>query len=310
MEMQKMDAVSIDIYNLSDEDDDDDENGGNNHSSSVKSPEEDSKASVLHRLGEPGPSRQYGHAMMASAMPASSSAGATAMRPGNKKNHTEIEPGGAASSRTVDDLLSGGLNSNSNTDPKRSTNSTDKSLITEGTSHNSNSYSYNSSIQSTNKLMRQRAPLNNRGRNTSTSTFTTTTNNTLMDSVLMETTPCDRLLFGEPVSPPFASATTINLPNVPTSPPQPLPALQPPPHTFSICSSDNNYANRVRTPVTPPPSTSKAATAAMRAFFGPSSSSSSTGNTARHHFLAAGPSQSTSSGELELVLSPAKLGQP
>lgn len=219
--------MSVDIFNLSDgddedEDDDDDddeeeEEDEEANSSSMRSPDEDSKASVIHRIIEPGPSNQVA---------LRTGAPITILSTVNEKNHTEVEPGG---SRTV-----GGISSSSGAVKKTMT------TVAEVEQQRNNSYSSltksncnsvydatgteSSSTSGANKLSRDRPSLNlgaiakrpSGSRLTTTSppppsttrtkqttpssgsrSSNLTTPTTLLDAVLIETSLC------EPISPSF-----------------------------------------------------------------------------------------------------------
>ena len=181
---KKFEAVSVvDIFNLSDGDDEEDEDDDleNNNSNSIKSPgdeedddEDNSKASVIHRMTvEPEPSNQV-----------------VQLSTVNEKNHTEIEPGGT---RREEIVIVAEIE--------------DKRTPDAGASRSNDPVS---------KLARDRAPVNLGAIAKTSSTparptlSTQAVPTTLLDAVLIETSLC------EPISPSF----TINLPNiVPMSPP-------------------------------------------------------------------------------------------
>lgn len=305
-DVKRFDAVSLDIFNLSDGDDEDEEDDLEN-SNSILSPDDDSKASVIHRIIEPGPSNQVALQSLThnnyNNNNHKAGVAVTTLSTVNEKNHTEIEPGGRPGTTiTVAEVAS------------------------------SDGSKFNDPI---NKLSRDRAPVNlgaiaKRPSAASLSTHranltTQATPTTLLDAVLIETSLC------EPISPSF----TINLPNVavPMSPPS----------NFSI--SDNKYDTPQRRPTAQssmsPASSSTASSFPFPPNFaipGPSSNAypltshqsqqsqqakQATNNNHNNKFSFLGTSQpqqgsslpatsSSSSGAtelIELVLSPAKLGQ-
>lgn len=308
--------MSVDIFNLSDGDDEDEEDDVEENSNSIRSPEEDSKASVIHRIIEPGPSNQP--ALHQQQQPGTSreATNVTTLRTINeKKNHTEIEPGGSGGEvvRTIMTTVAE-VTSNSSGGSSRTTTAETRGNFTVET-------------QGVNKLSRDRAPVNlgtiakrpSAGRGFHLTTQATPT--TLLDAVLIETSLC------EPISPSF----TINLPNVGP--------MSPPPANFSISDNKHESSSSSAFPFPPnfaiPGSSSSPSSAAAN--------TSTTGVYPRTSMKPPAPSQEqqqqhrnspmnkfsyqlpgaatsrsnnarsggsgASAGELELVLSPAKLGQ-
>lgn len=334
--------MSVDIFNLSDGDDEDEEDDLEENSSSIRSPEEDSKASVIHRIIEPGPSNQA--AMHQQQQPGTSreATNVTTLRTVNeKKNHTEIEPGGGGSGggegselvRTIMTTVAEVTSSNSSNNGSGSSRTT--TAETKG--------SFTVETHGVNKLSRDRAPVNlgtiakrpsaglfapssstnskPSGRGFQLTTQATPT--TLLDAVLIETSLC------EPISPSF----TINLPSVgPMSPPpanfsisdnkhepSSSSAFPFPPNFFAIPGSSSSYYNSSSAAAN---NTSTTGVYPLTSMKPPAPTQEQQRNSSMNKFSYQLPGAATSrsnnsrsggsgasAGELELVLSPAKLGQ-
>lgn len=306
--------MSVDIYNLSDEDEEDeeDEEEEDENSNSVKSP--DSKASVIHRIIEPGPSRQHtaAAALQSLEWTASSSSSSSTSRGGagggpggammvtlstvnEKKNHTEIEPGGSHPTAGRAIFQASGSRREGEARATATTTATNGNIIsTNSTSFREDSKSEVGVGSPVNKLQRQRAPqgaaLAKQQRPSMTTQATPTT---LLDAVLISETSLT-----EPISPSFI----INLPNVPM--------FSPPPRSAAAVAGPSTSSSSYPLTSMQQPAASSSSNFSSANIFSyqlPGTSHQKPNNS--NNSKIGGGGGASNAGELELVLSPAKLGQ-